>query len=443
MKLNRCLFVTMLLLARTAFADEPVITTEGPRPITMAEAVDLAQKNALRVVQARGALRTSAAQLRSDYAAFLPNLTLSAAATRRLPFNGPATQIQNGQVVTLPSFPWTYATGVGANVELFGGGDRIFHIQEAKATQTASEQSERAEQFGAVLDAKQQYFNILGYREAVLAAQAEIDQAEQQFRAASLRVRAGTATISDSLTSEIQLRNARLDLSQAQNNVLVSNAALTRAVGTEYPVTAAESDTASLVGLSMTEGDLLGLAENGPDVLAAKAQLDAAKAGSRASKSPYLPSISASYNYTGSGVDALFGLGDKQFDYNGALRFSLSYPIFDQLNREGNVVRASVAEDNAKASLRDALLAARLNFATFLGAYRTAEERVSAQTASLAGAEEALRVQQRRYAVGASTLVDLLTAQTQVNTTRQELIRARYDQRVAKAELEALVGRSL
>jgi len=437
------LMLFFLLLARAAFADDPVITADTPRPITMAEAVDLALKNSLRAVEARGAVRTSAAATRSAYAAFLPNLTLTAAATRRLPFNGPATQIQNGQVVTLPSFPWTYATGVGANVEIFGGGDRIFHIQESKATETATQQTERAEQFGAVLDAKQQYFNILGYREAVLAAQAEIDQAEQQFRAASLRVRAGTATITDSLTSEIQLRNARLDLSQAQNNVLVSNAALTRAVGTPYAVTASDADTASLVGLSMTEADLLGLAENGPEVQAAKAQVDAARAASKASKSPYLPSISASYNYTGSGVDQFFGLGDRQYYYNGALRFSLSYPIFDQLNREENVVRASVAEDNAKAAMRDALLAARLNFATFIGSYRTAAERVDAQSASLAGALEALRVQQQRYQVGASTLVDLLTAQTQVNTTRQELIRARYDQRVAKAQLESLVGRNL
>ena len=48
-----------------------------------------------------------------------------------------------------------------------------------------------------------------------------------------------------------------------------------------------------------------------------------------------------------------------------------------------------------------------------------------------------------RYQVGASTLLDLLASQTLVNQARQNLIRARYDQRVAKAQLEALVGRSL
>ena len=78
-----------------------------------------------------------------------------------------------------------------------------------------------------------------------------------------------------------------------------------------------------------------------------------------------------------------------------------------------------------------------------LGALRSAAERVESQAATLAAAEEDLRVQQQRYAVGGSTLLDVLTSQTQLDQARRDLIRARYDQRVAKAQLEALVGREL
>jgi outer membrane protein len=68
---------------------------------------------------------------------------------------------------------------------------------------------------------------------------------------------------------------------------------------------------------------------------------------------------------------------------------------------------------------------------------------VDAQAASVEAAEEDLRVQQRRYDLGASTLLDLLTSQSQLNQARQALIQARYDQRVARAQIEALVGQSL
>jgi outer membrane protein len=106
-------------------------------------------------------------------------------------------------------------------------------------------------------------------------------------------------------------------------------------------------------------------------------------------------------------------------------------------------VRADVAAANAEAAARDARLAARENLAAFLGAFRTAEERAASQAASVAAAEEDLRVQRERYALGATTLLDLLTSQTLLNQAREALIRARYDQRVAKAQLETLVGRPL
>ena len=61
----------------------------------------------------------------------------------------------------------------------------------------------------------------------------------------------------------------------------------------------------------------------------------------------------------------------------------------------------------------------------------------------VAAAEEDLRVQQQRYALGASTLLDLLTSQTQLNQARQALIQARFDGRIARAQLSALVGREL
>jgi outer membrane protein len=74
---------------------------------------------------------------------------------------------------------------------------------------------------------------------------------------------------------------------------------------------------------------------------------------------------------------------------------------------------------------------------------KTAQEQVAIQTVSLAAATEDVRVQQRRYELGATTLLDLLSSQTALDNARIALIRARYDYRVAKAQLEALIGRDL
>ena len=106
-------------------------------------------------------------------------------------------------------------------------------------------------------------------------------------------------------------------------------------------------------------------------------------------------------------------------------------------------MRARIAEDNAQANLRDAKLNARQQMVQQLGAFRTAEARVQIQLASVAAGEEDLRVQQERYNLGASTLLDLLTSQTTLDQARQALIQARLDSRTAKAQIEALIGRDL
>jgi outer membrane protein len=128
---------------------------------------------------------------------------------------------------------------------------------------------------------------------------------------------------------------------------------------------------------------------------------------------------------------------------NHSLGFSVNYPLFNNYTREQQVITAKIAEDNATAQLRDAQFLARQNLITQLGNLRTAETRIMIQRASVAAAEEDLRVQQERYQLGASTLLQLLTSQNTLNSSRAALIQARLDARTARAQIEALIGREL
>ncbi len=435
--------VAAALATANAAVDRVAAAEAAPRAISLDEAVALPLRNNPRAVQARGETRASEAQVRSSYAAFIPNLSASAGATRRIPAGGGETRIVDGQLVTFPKEPWSYSTGLSANLDLFDGGRRFFDLRQARAGVRSAEAGEIAEEFGVALDAKQEYFNVLAARESEIAAHAQLAQAEQQFTSAIARVRAGSGTKSDSLRSEIQLINARLAVFTAQTDLEIANVSLTRVVGSEEPVTASDEETLNESAIRARDEDLRRAVESGPAVRDAEARLVAARAAHRASRTTYLPSLGASYSYGGSGTDNRFGFGEDPFDYSGAFRLSMSLPLFNQLNREEQIVRASVAEENAEAALRDTRLAALENLAIYLGAYRRAAQSVAAQSASVAASEEDLRVQQQRYGMGNSTLLDLLTSQSQLTAARDALIRARYDQRVAKAQLEVLAGQSL
>jgi outer membrane protein len=351
----------------------------------------------------------------------------------------------------------SYSTGINSTLTLFEGGRRFAELSQSRADVVAAEANEIAQQFNIALDVKREYYNILAARESEAAARAQLEQAEQQLRAASARVRAGAATMSDSLRSVIQVGNARLALLTARNNIRDASAALTRLVGSQVMVTAPPADTLGLVvaqpsGPAVEGGErfvaidsatLLQLAEHGPAVRQAESQFRAARAGVRVARSSYLPSVDMTFRRSGSGFDPQFGLGAGSLAYSRTLSFGLNFPVFNNFAREDQIVRANVLEDVAEAQLRDARLLARQNLIQQLGALRTAEERIRIQQASVAAAQEDLRVQQQRYNLGASTLLDLLTSQTTLNNARAALIQARQDYRVARAQIEATIGRDL
>jgi len=441
--MGRAVVIGAVLVAAPLRAQVPAVPEDGARPISLAEAVQLAQRNAPGVVQARGLERNASASHRAVIGSYMPTLTMNASTGRTL-----GVQFFQGQLIPITGNPWNYNNGFNTQLELFDGGRRLSELRRARASSDVADASTIQARFDAALQAKQQFYAVLAAHESEAAAKAQLEQAEQQLKASTARVAAGVATKSDSLRSAIQVGNAQLAVLTAQNDLRVANAALTRFVGSTTTVTASLTDTVEVLPTIPTETELEALVNRGPGVLVAEASYEAAKAGRRAQRSQYLPTLSMSYLYT-------FTQGSRTFDGGnlflvGAqnpnrknMTFNFSYPLFNGFQREQQTVQADVALRNAEAQLRDARLSARQTLTQQMRALQNAQARVAVQLAAIAAAEEDLRVQQQRYALGASTLLDLLTSQTQLNQARQALIQARLDGRIARAQLSALIGREL
>jgi outer membrane protein len=412
-------------------------------PIDLLRAIDLAQRNSPLTVQARGATTVANASVRAAYAAFIPNATISAGQSQQ---TGDRVG-QSGTIVPFnPPHPWSYSTGLRASVRIFDGGMRFYQISQSKADVGSAEANDVAQEFSVALQVKTAYYAILASREMEVAALAQLDQAQADQAAAAARVRAGAATLSDSLRTVIEVGNAQLALVTAQNNLRIASASLTRLVAAPYLVTAQASDTLEQPIAPIDSGALVQLAQQGPGVAQASANLVAAKAAVRSSKTSYFPTLDLTFSRGGSGY-APYGTGDKTIDrlypYANTFSFSASYPLFNNYQREYALTQAKVGEQDADVTLRDARLAAQQGLTQQLASLRAAQEQIQIQQASIASADEDLRVQQQRYALGASTLLDLLTSQTTLNQQRAALIQARLNYRLARAQIEAIIGRDL
>jgi outer membrane protein len=432
---------TLVLAALSASALAPASAPAqeaGPRAITLDEAVRLAQQNSPSTVQARNALRVGRINVANSLAQFLPNLGLQSNAS-----NTNRGQFIQGKFTPYTGDPWNYNKGYGLNLTIFDAGQRYFNYRSAQFTQEANAESELLQRFTVALNVKTQYFLVLAARETEAAAQRQLEQADQGLKVTAARVRAGSMIHTDSLRSAIAVGTAKLAIINAQNSLRSANASLTRLVASPTEVTAVASDTSDVPRLDVDSAAFLKLADQGPLVRQAAATLTANRAARRALVTPYLPTVSGFYQYFTSKSSPNFDWGAGPASPGTTYGFSLNWTLFNNLNREVNLTTATVAEDNAEASQRDARLAARESLALYLGAFRTAQQTIELQLLQIAAAEDDFRAQTQRFSLGSSSLLDVLTAQSTLDTARTALITARLQARTAKAQLEALVGREL
>jgi len=237
--------------------------------------------------------------------------------------------------------------------------------------------------------------------------------------------------------------NAQLALITARNNLRVASAALTRLVGSSTPITAQPSDTLDLALTPIDSAALVGLLDKGPGVRESEAQRESARAALRTARTPYLPTIDLTFQRSGNGFDKFYGVGNQSLAYTNNVSLRLAYPLFNNYQREDALNKARVQAEIADATVRDTRLGAEQTFVQQIAALRTAQQRIALQQVSVTAAVEDLRVQRQRYTLGASTLLDVLSSQSTLDAARLALIQARQDFRVARAQLESLVGQEL
>lgn len=426
----------VIALSATALSPQSNLTT--PRQISLDEAIRVAQQNSPVTTSSRNSIRSADASIWASLAQFLPNVSAYGSASRAA-----GETFFQGQLVPYKGDPWSYGKGYGASLLLFDGGLRLLNYRAANAYRDAAESSEQSQSFAVAQNVKLQYYAILAARESESAGQRQLEQAEHQMDIARTRIRAGAAVRLDSIRSAIAVVNARLSLISARGALANANASLTRLVASKVPVTALAADTSDVAPITLDAETLTALAESGPTVRAAQFSVAATRATRLAATTNYLPSLSAGYSYGASNTSSAFTCCGGPASSSSRLSFSVSYNIFDNLRRESGLTSALIAESNADATLRDAKLAVRESLTQSLTLYQTAQESIELQRLNIAAAEEDLSAQQERYAVGSGALLDVLNAQTTLETARSALVSARFQARSARAQIETLIGRDL
>jgi outer membrane protein len=418
----------------------PAVTQQTPatqavQEITLDQAVRRALDIQPAMVQARGDERNAGASTRSAFGAFLPSVTTGASASRS---NRGRIDQTTGQPVP-PEY--SYTGSLNLSLELFDGFRRFANLKAANATADAAGAGIINQRFQVTLTTKQTFYAALANEELVRVAESQLQRARQQLQISIDKLHAGSATRSDSLRSTVDYGNARIALLQAQANLATAQANLGRQIGVDALVRAIPDTT--LPPVPDTAGIRNMTLDAAPAVVQAEAQASAARAQVWSTRSQYWPSLTVSYSNnrqgTGSPNFPLFDTYPETFSW----RFGLSWTLFNGFTREASQVSASVTRDNAEARAADTRRQVSALLTQELAALTTSIVQINIARDNLAAATEDLRVQNERYRVGAATILDLLTSQAALTQAQVNVVQTRFNYLIARAQVEAVVGRTL
>ena len=425
------LLLLFALQATPARVDSIPGTDSIPR-ITLAEAVRRSSRFDPDYVRALGQIDNAEwARRAAMLAFFIPSIDLGLDQTKYSEsFFNPADPANPTQTLVVAR--------ASANYEIFSL-RKFSELSRTKADLASAEASELEQRFNAALETESSYYDVLVNQELSRVNQERTQRAREGLGVARARVASGAAVQTDSLQLVLELVRAQVDSLRQHNALRTAQLELGRRVGADGPVDAVPLDSVPAAALPVSLAQALQIAlDQGPQYRTAKANESAASAALKAQRGEYLP---------------VFSVGGLHQRYDtrifprasniSSVTFSLSFPLWNNGQREIEVSRARVNRDVARAIRDDLGRVVRRDVTASYDGYEVAAAAVELALVGVNVARQTYRMQELRYRSGASTILDLLDSQVDLAEAEAGLVEARYQSRLALARLEAILGRRL
>jgi outer membrane protein len=427
------LFALLFCLQAAPSPQQPDSSVADSVPrVTLADAIRLSTRFDPQYVRALGQIDDAEWGRRAAMLAFfVPSVDLSLDETKYSEsFFNPAN----------PANPTsTLVVGrAAANYQVFSL-KKFSDLSRTRAEITSAEAGELEQRYRAALETESSYYDVLVNQELSRVTDERIRRAQQGLSVARARVTSGAAVQTDSLQLVLELTRAQVEGLRQHNTLRTAQLELGRRVGASGAVDAVPSDSLppDTLPISLTDAIRAGL-DQGPQFRAARANESAADASLRAQRGNYLPVLSIGGVHQRYDTQLFPGASNIN-----SVTFSVSFPLWNNGQREIEVNRARVNRDVARALREDLERVVRRDVTSSYEAHQTSAAAVKLASVGVSVARQTYQMQELRYRSGASTILDLLDAQVNLAQAEADLVQARYQARLSLARLEAILGRRL
>lgn len=415
------------------------VPTTAPKSVTLAQALQMSDMVQPSMVAAGGQLSSTAARLRSAKGAFLPTLSANSSGSRGFSEGKARVDPVTNQIVTGNTTSKSYGFGYNASLLIWDGFGRNKQLKVAHANEDAANASLIDARFANQLTTTNAFLDALAANQTLRVRTATVKRSEEQLKVAIAKLQTGSATRSDSLQSLVTLGTAKLNYLQALSTLATAEANLGRLIGSDERVSAIEDSAFYRPTAFDTTTLRIEAVDASPKARNAEALAAASRASYSASKAVYWPTIQANFSNSWNGNAG----NDYEFFQGRNFSLSLNWQLFNGFTREQNITNASINMDNAEATAAEARRQVLASLTQRLAELGTAQQQVEILATSVQAATENLRVVAERYKLGVATIIDVMTAQEQLTQAEIDAVTARFSYLRAKAQVEALIGRSL
>lgn len=424
----RRLFCVLVLLSIAAAG---TVSAQDVRTITIEEAVRIALERNVALRQASNNLEAQAAQVQAERGDFLPDLGV---------FFRPGQSYGTSFDQTSGGFTSETTQSMSAqlqsSVTLFSGYNNVATLNQARHTLDQRDYTlERTRQV-VVFDAVSIFLEMIASREQIAIQQENLESQQQQLEQIREFTRVGSRPISDLYQQEATTAQAELQLLEAERQLQLSETRLIQVLQLDpfgnYAFVVPELDeNITLTPNTYQLDELLRQAfDRRADLKAQEAAIDASESAIRAARSGYFPTISFSAGISSFYSSSLTGISfsDQFFDQRRTedLGLSVNIPLFNRFRTNSQVQQAKVQYQNARLGLETQQQEVALQVRQAYLDYQTSIKNLEVTQKQLLAAERALEAAQARYAVGATTLVELSQVQATYVQAASDRANARY-----------------
>ncbi len=415
--------------------------------MSLADAVRLALTGNKSIVASGASQKAAAAKVSEARSGYLPKLNYTESWTRSdnpvFVFSSLLTQHQfelsNFQIGPLnrPDFLNNFQSLVTADQTIYDAGETRHAVRSAEIVKKISGEDDRRTRMDVIGAVIRSYYGVLLGTEQVRVAEQSVRSAEADLdRAKSMRD-AGMATDVDVLSIQVHLSGVREQQIQRAAELDVARAALNQALGMQLDQ--GHTLTTALAALpeaasSVQQYEKTALAER-PEARQLRLATNLAENEASAARGRYLPQVTFHAAFEADRQN-FYDKGGANWLASVGLKWNLFNGLGDKARIEESdmfVRRSAAVQDHTGDSIR---LQVRRAYADLT----SARQRIDVATASVAEAEESLRITKNRYDAGMSNVTDLLRTETALLEVRTRLLSAIHDERLAAAGLEMAAG---